>query len=514
MPLFPRRTGALAAATSVAFALSAGSAAAAPEPVLYGAAGGGGGGGGGGSTPTLYRVDPATAATTAVGPTGFQLTGLAVDPTSGVMYGSTGSNDADAPSSIVTVDKATGAGTVVGPVGDPGDSAVADIAFLASGELVGWSENSDTFVRIDKETGRATIIGEGRGSNGDGMSVDGDGRIFAMLTGNATDDGDLFEVDPSTGEATVVAPLSGSYNDSAAIPAAAFACDRRTLFAVDGLNDSAAPDYLATVNTTTGEMTPVGATRVRLNALEWDCPVELAVSSPSTTVSEGAGLATVTVTRTGGTKGPVTVDYATGNGSAVAGQDYVATSGTLTVEDSEASATFTVPLLGDGADEPDEAFTVDLSNAKGASLGAMSQTVTIADDDAAPAAAPPATVNPPPVLTPVSLARRVPTLTSGTTPARDRTRPYRFVTTGRVRLTAGVSPAAGCTGKVRVTIKSGSLTISSRQVSVSRTCGYRSAVAFRVPRRLPNPSLKVVTRFAGNAVLFPARASVKTVRVR
>jgi hypothetical protein len=101
------------------------------------------------------------------------------------------------------------------------------------------------------------------------------------------------------------------------------------------------------------------------------------------------------------------------------------------------------------------------------------------------------------------------------TPGRDRRSPYRFTTTGRLTRPAGVSAAAGCSGKVRVTFKSGRLTVSSRLATVTRACTYRSTVTFRIKRRVRrNAPLKTTVRFAGNARLLPARATVKTVRVR
>ncbi|MDO9407113.1 Calx-beta domain-containing protein [Patulibacter sp.] len=390
---------ALSALTLLAFA---GTAAAAPTPVLYGAAGGTGNGGGG-NVPTLYRVDPATAQTTAVGPTGFSLTGLAVDPTTGVLYGATGANDPTAPRSIVTIDKATGAGTLVGP---ENAGPVADITFRPDGQLVGWSEANDRFVTIDKATGAATEVGAGTGSYGDGMSVDRDGRIFIMLRGNATNGGDLRTIDPVTGATTVVAPLSGAYNDGAAVPAAAFGCDRTTLYALDGLSGSAAPDYLSTVDTTTGAMTPIGETPVRMDGLEWDCPTEIGVSAGASTIGEAAGTVAVTINRLGGTKGATRVDWSTADGSAVAGQDYTATSGTVTFGDNEVTKTVTVPILNDSAFEGDESFRVNLSNpAPNATATPVTQTVTITDDDPAPpAVVPPTGPTAPTAVTPPTVS--------------------------------------------------------------------------------------------------------------
>ena len=115
----------------------------------------------------------------------------------------------------------------------------------------------------------------------------------------------------------------------------------------------------------------------------------LALSAGAYQVGEAGGLVTITATRAGGSLGgPVSVDYATSDGTATAGSDYDAAAGTLTFGPGEASKSFTVHVTSDTAHEGDEAFQVKLSNAAGgASLGSPAgATVTITDDDAAPGA--------------------------------------------------------------------------------------------------------------------------------
>jgi hypothetical protein len=77
------------------------------------------------------------------------------------------------------------------------------------------------------------------------------------------------------------------------------------------------------------------------------------------------------------------VNYATGNGTAIAGSDYTAKSGTLNWSDGDAAnKTFTVAILDDGTYEGNETFAVNLSGASGASLGSpASATTTIEDDE-------------------------------------------------------------------------------------------------------------------------------------
>lgn len=79
--------------------------------------------------------------------------------------------------------------------------------------------------------------------------------------------------------------------------------------------------------------------------------------------------------------GPFTVDYATVDGTALAGQDYVATNGTLAFAAGELSRTFEVTVINDGILEADENFRVLLSNVSGdAGLGTVTNlTVTLCD---------------------------------------------------------------------------------------------------------------------------------------
>jgi hypothetical protein len=82
---------------------------------------------------------------------------------------------------------------------------------------------------------------------------------------------------------------------------------------------------------------------------------------------------------------PVTVDYASSNGTATSGADYTAVSGQLSFPVGVLSRSFTVAITPDNIDEIDEAFDITLSNPQNATTGALGgTTVTITDDDATP----------------------------------------------------------------------------------------------------------------------------------
>jgi len=117
-----------------------------------------------------------------------------------------------------------------------------------------------------------------------------------------------------------------------------------------------------------------------------DNPGSLQLSAASYSIDENVTAVTVNVTRTNGSTGDVAVDYATADGTAAAGQDYQATSGTLTLADGVTSDSFSVTLLDDGEHEANEDFMVTLGNPQGgATLGTpQNATVTIVDNDPLP----------------------------------------------------------------------------------------------------------------------------------
>jgi len=79
---------------------------------------------------------------------------------------------------------------------------------------------------------------------------------------------------------------------------------------------------------------------------------------------------------------PVTVQFSTRNGTAQAGSDYIATSGTLTFAPGEATKSITVQVIGDTQQEEIEVFFVDLASASGAVIGDAEGLGRIFNDDA------------------------------------------------------------------------------------------------------------------------------------
>jgi uncharacterized delta-60 repeat protein len=97
---------------------------------------------------------------------------------------------------------------------------------------------------------------------------------------------------------------------------------------------------------------------------------------------------------------PVTVHYATADGTATSPADYASQAGTLTYSPGDTDKTITVPVNGDTTFEANETFTVNLSNAsgEGALINGAQATGTIQNDDKEPT--PPAPGVTPPATTP------------------------------------------------------------------------------------------------------------------
>ena len=119
---------------------------------------------------------------------------------------------------------------------------------------------------------------------------------------------------------------------------------------------------------------------------EWQYPATLAIND--VTVTEGnAGTVnmTFTVTKTAIYDRAISVRYATANGTATAGADYTAQSGTLNFLPAEMSKTITVVVSTDVFGEPVETLSVNLHTAVSATITDATGTGTITDDDLYPA---------------------------------------------------------------------------------------------------------------------------------
>jgi chitinase len=119
-----------------------------------------------------------------------------------------------------------------------------------------------------------------------------------------------------------------------------------------------------------------------LTPVSADAPsISVTDAPPVTEGNTGTASATFSITLSAASTQPVTVAYTTGNGTATAGSDYQAVSGTLTFAPGETTKTITVPVIGDRLAEPNETFFVNLSGPTNATIADGQGVGTITDDE-------------------------------------------------------------------------------------------------------------------------------------
>ena len=142
------------------------------------------------------------------------------------------------------------------------------------------------------------------------------------------------------------------------------------------------PSWSATSGNVAFRIQVRGTVDVDPNALP-----ELSFQPINITVDEDGSQAALSVELSQASTDTVTVDYATSDGSALAGDDYTATSGTLTFATGETVKAIIVPILDDATYEPTQQFDVTLSNPTGATLPTYpGAAINIRDDESPPTA--------------------------------------------------------------------------------------------------------------------------------
>jgi hypothetical protein len=248
--------------------------------------------GSGGSAGDLYTLNPSTGAPTLVGALidalghPYGLTGLAFDPVTGVLYGSTGQSSPTGSAHLVTVDPVTALVTDIGSYG--GGSTMSDLNFVgttlygvraASGPI-----GSHTLATINLATGAATDIAGSSlsGFGGGGLAGTGGCTMYNTPDSATSPPGHLDTI-TCAGVRTAVATLSGAplfSGTSIVIDAMAF--DGSTLL---GINIANSATHLVSINTLNGVVTDIGPSANNLDAIAVLSP------EPSTLLLFGLGAA-------------------------------------------------------------------------------------------------------------------------------------------------------------------------------------------------------------------------------
>lgn len=220
-------------------------------------------------------------------------------------------------------------------------------------------------------------------------------------------------------------------------------------------------------------------------------PGQIALQVAEQRVDEDAGKAVLTVTRAGANTGAASVAFATADGSATAGQDYTATSGTLSFAAGETSKRVEVPISADSIQEGDETLSLNLSGATGAALAApRTATVTIQDRSAPrDASAPKATLA---RLRGSGLRYLLASSEAGT---------YR----GKVTLTKTQARRAGLSKRTLASSGTRSLQSGANRVTIQLSARTRA----KLHRARVKPTVTVVVRdVAGNQATLRQRVDV------
>jgi hypothetical protein len=215
---------------------------------------------------------------------------------------------------------------------------------------------------------------------GDGMFASGirhtanGGMHTGVVVADFNGDGRLDAVTSDADTGTISLLLGNG--DGTLLYAGAFAAGSSPAAVATGdFNGDGRPDVAAT---------NAGPNTVSLLLNEDGIPLPPSLRINDVTVTErnvGAVAATFTVTLSASSAKPVTVQYSTANGTATAGSDYQAASGTLTIPAGQTTGTITVLVNGDRLGEQDDTFFVNLSAPTNANLADGQGVGTILDDE-------------------------------------------------------------------------------------------------------------------------------------
>lgn len=225
----------------------------------------------------------------------------------------------------------------------------------------------------------------------------------------------------------------------------------------------------------------------------------LLFTSASYTTEEGSCSFQVTVVRGGNATGvgPITVNYTTADGTAMAGVDYVPVSGTLIFPEGTNSRTVLIPILADQLSESNETFTIALSNPTGEVDLATPSTATVTITNAAPQ--PPVT----PILvtdgsTDLALALNATNMVAGDF---DLTTQQNFSNDQRTRVSLFIEGASACE-------QASEYSVEAQDAQMNRF-----ALPLEAVLKLPgsNPYAHLIVRLSEN---LPAGELFVTVKVR
>ena len=220
--------------------------------------------GGDGNTPSnFYSIDPSTGVATLIGPVGFRaVSAMDFNPSTGALY-ATGRRTVGSTLVLMTIDPVTGAGTEVGPLGSGFN--VQDMSFRNSDNKL-FAYREGLLITINTATGAATTIGlvDGFGS-GNALAFSPTDILFH------SNDNILSTINQTTAAKTLVTALHYPTTGVPRVGAMDFRPGTSTLYGVV-VTGGGGLVYLATIDTSTGNVTAIGNTAPRMDAIAWSIP--------------------------------------------------------------------------------------------------------------------------------------------------------------------------------------------------------------------------------------------------
>jgi hypothetical protein len=189
----------------------------------------------------------------------YPVTGLAFNPLTGVLYGSSANSNPATRGKLITINPATGLVTVVGAFNAGAGNTMADIKFDSTGNLYGISATGGAnLYTVNITTGQGTIVAASglTFTSGGGLAISPSGTFYGVPQGN-----DFGTFDPTTGAYTFVGTLATPAGNNTSYSALAF--DGNTLYGVD----LGSPPHLLIIDPTTVNTTDIGSTVSSIDAI-------------------------------------------------------------------------------------------------------------------------------------------------------------------------------------------------------------------------------------------------------
>ncbi|NIJ86291.1 uncharacterized protein YhjY with autotransporter beta-barrel domain [Xanthomonas arboricola] len=334
-----------------------------------------------------------------------------------------GWNGVQPPHGTIVVPNPSGAqGTQIVTYTHNGDSATSDTFPLEDGR-------GDTITVNITITPNQPTLSINNVSVNEGNAGTTNATFTVSLSQPAGTGGVSFDIATADGTATAGVDYVASSLTGQTIPAGSSSATFTVLVNGDTLSE---PNETFFVNVSNVTGASVGDGQGQGTIVNDDALPALSIDDVSVNEgNSGTTTATFTVSLSAASGQTVSVNYITADGTATAGSDYAARSGTLTFAPGVTAQGVAITVNGDTAVEPNETFSVGLSGASNASIARATGTGTIVNDDVVV------------VVGPASLpAATAGSAYSQTLSASGGTAPYTFAITAGA-LPAGLSLSAG-----------------------------------------------------------------------